>query len=398
MDHADTGAAALGAARDYDRYAHWPRGLARIGLAVLAVLLVLAAWAPGYAPPPPAPPKVAVTHPHGAVTVTDDDNDLRLYRLIIARVAQGDDYYVAATEEQRRNNYPVAPGFTVRPPTLAWLYAALGLNAMVALEMLLFGAMLWANLQRLKAEPGGERWAPMALALLMIGIASGLNYKYAVLHEIWAAQLMALSFGLHRPARQDGEPGLWLGAVLAAGAALAVRELALPFVLLMAAWAGWHRRWTELAAWTALIALFAVALGIHYHLAEAQIRPGDPMSPPWLVFSGLAGWLYKINNSTFLSLLPVWLSGPVAVLCVFGWTGWRTRMGAFAALLVLGYALAFMIAGRSNNFYWGILITPILFMGAAFLPVALPSLCKRALGGAPRPGPAAAVPAAPALG
>jgi len=37
-----------------------PRGLARVVLALLAVFLVLAAIAPGYAPPPPDPPKVTV--------------------------------------------------------------------------------------------------------------------------------------------------------------------------------------------------------------------------------------------------------------------------------------------------------------------------------------------------
>ena len=365
----------------YDRFAHWPQGLARLGLAVLVVLLVLAAWAPGYAPKPPEPPKVVVTQSNGATAVKqEDDNDLRFYRLVIERVKRGDNYYVAATEEQRNNNYPVSPGFTVRLPLLAHLFAWLGQGGMMVLGLALFSAMLLANMYRLKGEPGGEARLPLALALLMVGIASGLNYKYAVLHEIWAAQLLALSFGLHRPAARVGEPGKWFLALLAAAAALAVRELALPFVVLMAAYAGWHRRWPEMAAWVGLIVVFVVGLAIHVHLAEAQIRPGDPASPPWLVLGGLSGWLYKVNNSTFLSLLPVWISGPLVVLAVFGWTSWRTRMGAFAALLTMGYALAFMIAGRDNNFYWGLIMTPILFMGAGFLPVGLPSLWQRATG------------------
>lgn len=373
--------------------------MARLALAVLAALLLLAAWAPGYAPPPPAPPKVAEKQADGTTQVRqEDDNDLRFYRLVIARVQQGDNYYVAATEEQRRNNYPVSPGLTVRLPTLAFMFAGLGQGGMIALEMLLFSAMMWAVMRRIKGEPGGDGRMPLALALLMIGIASGLNYKYAVLHEIWAAQLMALSFGLHRPGARPGEPGKWLGALLAAAAALAIRELALPFVLLMAAWAGWNRRWTELAAWAALIAAFAVALTVHVHLAEAQIRPGDPVSPSWLVLGGMSGWLYKVNNSTFLSLLPVWLSGPLVVLCVFGWAGWRTRMGAFATLLVMGYAAAFMIAGRSNNFYWGIVMTPILFMGAGFLPIALPALWRAARGQRATAQPAPAQPELTTLG
>lgn len=381
MDSNTAGMAGLNEPPEFDRFASWPRGLARLAAAVLVLLIALAAWAPGYAPPPPAPPKVIVTDAAGRThAVKEDDNDLRLYRLIIARVKRGDDYYVAATEEQRRNGYPVAPGLTVRLPTLAFVSAWVGPMGLIALQIALFIAMLLAVARRLGAEPGGERHRLLGLTLLFVGISSALNAHYNVLHEIWAAQLIALSFGLHRPALEPGQSDKWLGAWLAAAAALAVRELALPFVLLMAASAGWNRRWRECAAWAALIALFGAGLMLHLELATAQIRPGDPVSPAWLVLSGLPGFLYKVINSTALSLLPVWLGGPVVVLCLFGWSGWKTPMGTLATLLLLGYAAAYMIAGRDNNFYWGVVITPVLCMGLAFVPLALPSLVRRAFG------------------
>lgn len=376
MDRAELGNAALGAGSPpaFDRYAHWPRGLARLALGILALLLVLAAWAPGYAPPPPAPPKITVTDAAGKTQVKqEDDNDLRLYRIIAARVKQGDDYYVAATEEQRANNYPVAPGFTVRLPTLAFVSAYAGPTGMIVLQIALFAAMMLAMLRRLEAEPGAAEFKPMALALLMSGIAAGLNHHYNVLHEIWAAQLIALSLALHRPAE-----GRWLGALAAAAMALAVRELALPFVLLMAAFALWHRRWTELAGWSALVLVFLAAMAAHLHFANAQVRPGDPVSPPWLVMGGLNALTYKIANSTFLSLVPPFVAGPAVVLSLFGWTAWRSPLGAFGALLTLGYGIAFMIAGRDNNFYWGVILAPVLFMGAAFVRMGLPSLCRAA--------------------
>jgi hypothetical protein len=350
-----------------------PRAAARAVLAVLAAFLVLAALAPGYAPPPPDPPKVTVTDRSGHQVTKVEDNDLQLYRLINERLARGDNYYVAATEEQRAHNYPVAPGLTVRLPTLAFVSVALGSTGLLALEMTLFAAMILANARRLGEMPGGAGRRPLALALLTAGVASGLGERYTMIHEVWAGLLIALAFGLHRP-----EAGRWGAAWLAAAAALAVRELALPFVLLMAAWALWRRRWREGAAWLGLVALFGAALMVHLHLAEAQIRPGDPASPSWLVLKGISGLMYKVNNCTLLSLVPVWLSGPLIVLALFGWTGWRTPMGDFAALLTFGYAVAFAIAGRDNNFYWGIVITPLLFMGAAFLPFALPSLWRAA--------------------
>ncbi len=377
MDHAEPAAAALngrGPAPFFDRYAHWQRLPARLVLAVLGLLLVLAAWAPGYSPPPPAPPKVTVTDSQGKTTVAkEDDNDLRLYRIIAARVKRGDNYYVAATEEQRANSYPVAPGLTVRLPTLAFVSAALGTNGLIILQIALFAAMMIAMLRRMQVETGAEEFRPLALALLMCGIASGLNYHYNVLHEIWSAQLIALSLALHRPGQ-----GKWLGALVAAALALAVRELALPFVLLMAVWALWHRRWAEGAAWCGLVAVFIAAMLVHLQLADAQVRPDDPLSPSWLVLGGLNSLVYKVSNSTFLSLVPVWISGPAVVLSLFGWTAWRSPMGSFAALLTLGYSAAFMIAGRDNNFYWGVIITPVLFMGAAFVRLGLPSLWRAA--------------------
>ena len=48
-----------------------------------------------------------------------------------------------------------------------------------------------------------------------------------------------------------------------AALALAIREHALPFVLLLGAMAVWRRDWKEAAAWGALVAVFcgAMALG-----------------------------------------------------------------------------------------------------------------------------------------
>jgi hypothetical protein len=385
MDGHDYGVAGLSEAgatdaSDFDRYAHWPKRLAKVALALLIVMLLLAAWAPGMRAGPKEVPFATVdSSPSGADNSNTgkevkEDEDLKLYRLIIERVERGDSYYAAAVEEQRRNNYPVYPGFTVRLPTLAYAVVWLGPIGVAIVAVLLLAAVIISVFRRLGQEPGGMRFRLMALTLLFVGMATGLQFKYHTLHEVWAAELLALSFGLHRPLQ-----GKWLGAWLAAAAALAIREHALPFVLLMATFAGWRQNWRECAAWIGLVVMFGVGLAYHLHLAEAQVHPGDPVSPSWLVLGGLQGWLYKVINSSSLSMLPVVLAGPLVVLSAFGWTGWRTPAGDFATLLTLGYGLAFMIAGRDNNFYWGIVITPILFMGLAFAPWALQSLWNRAL-------------------
>lgn len=366
------------AARSGDRFVAWPQRSARLALAILVLFMALAAVAPGYSPPPPPPPKIAVAErPGTAAGGQEDDNDIRLYRVINTRLRHGENYYRAATEEQRAHGYPVAPGFTVRLPSLAWLAVVLGDPGMIVLGLVLFAAMLLALHRRLTQETGGAERAPMALALVLGGIASGLDHRYNVLHEIWAAQLVTLSFALHRPSA-DSSRRRWGWAWLVAALALAVRELALPYVVLQAACAAWDQRRREALAWLALIALFALAMLVHLHFASEFIRPDDSASPSWLAPKGIAGLLYKVNNSTFLNLLPVWITGPAVVFALFGWAGWDTPMGRFGFLLTAGYGLAFMVFGRDNNFYWGLMITPVLFMGGAFAPRALLTLWRQA--------------------
>ena len=109
-----------------------------------------------------------------------------------------------------------------------------------------------------------------------------------MLHELWAGMLVALAFGLHRPGR-------W-GALLAVAAlALAIREHALPFVLLLCAMAAWRRDWTEAAAWAALVlACFSPDWpGIWRRFTRRYCR-AIPQGPGWLVLRGLSGWLGNV--------------------------------------------------------------------------------------------------------
>ncbi len=136
----------------------------------------------------------------------------------------------------------------------------------------------------------------------------------------------------------------------------------------------------EALAWAALVALFALAMTVHLHLVARDVLPGDPPSAPWLVVRGLPGWLANVVQSSNLRWLPHWLAGPVVVLMTFGWLGWNSRAGLFGFLLAAGYGLAFMIAGRWDNFYWGAMIAPVMSAGIVFAPRALAGLCAAARG------------------
>lgn len=365
------------AAPEWDRFAHWRAWPARLLLGVLAALLVLAAIAPLSASMEGEVASVPSMLEQGSETGdaagTNRDNDLAFYDRVIERIAAGENYYDFVVAEQRARDYPVRPGLAVRLPTLAYMSAALGQSGMVALAILLLAATGWAWWQRLGAEPGGLDRRAMATALILFGAALGLNRDFFVLHELWAGGLIALAFGLHRP-------GKWKAALFAAALAVAIRELALPFILLMGAIALWRRNWTEGAAWGGLAVLFAAALLYHLSLIDPQALPTDREGPDWLVFRGFSGWLGNIVLTSNLRFLPHAVASPLVVLMVLGWAGWRSPAGTTGTFLYLGYALAFMIAGRANNFYWGMIAAPAMFLGLAFVPMALGSLIRAARG------------------
>jgi|TARA_R100000049_G_C1957106_1_gene115749 hypothetical protein len=365
-------------AAPWDRFAGWDRWPARILLLVVAALLVLAAIAPLSASldgkPSEVPSLIGDGAPNGQ-TESERDDDLAFYDRVIERVEHGENYYDFIVEEQRARDYPVRPGLAVRLPTLAWIYASLGEPAMIALAIALLFACIWAWWNRLGEEPGGVRFRLLGTALMAMGGSLGLNRSFFVLHELWAGMLIALAFGLHRPGR-------WGAALLFAALALALRELVLPFVLLMAAMAAWRKDWREATAWIMLVAVFAAIMAWHLSLIAVQEVPSDPVGPDWLVLRGLSGWLGNIVLSSNLRLLPHELASPVVILMALGWAGWKSSAGTTGTFLYLGYGLAFMLAGRANNFYWGAVVAPAMFIGLAFLPMALPSLVRAARGNA----------------
>ncbi|MBX7481984.1 hypothetical protein K3174_05540 [Qipengyuania sp. 6D47A] len=363
------------AAPAWDRFAQWGAWPARVLLAVAAILLVLAAITPLTASMDGTPaevPSLVGGEPSDAAE-HERDEDLAFYDRVIDRIESGESYYDFIVEEQRARAYPVRPGLAVRLPTLAYIHAWLGEPGLIAMAIVLMGVTVWAWWKRLGDEPGGKRRQRIGAALMLMGGSLGLNRYYFVLHELWAGMLLALAFGLHRPGR-------WGWPLAVAALALAIREHVLPFVLLMGAMAAWRRDWKEAAAWSALVIVFLLAIAWHFSLVVPQVLPSDPESPDWLVLRGMAGWLGNVVLSSNLRFLPHEIAGPMVVLMALGWAGWKSPAGTTGTLLYLGYALAFMLAGRANNFYWGAVVAPAMFIGLAFLPMALVSLVNAARG------------------
>jgi hypothetical protein len=319
---------------------------------------------------PPATPvtvPVQVAATSGAPVATAKNDDLILYAAITARVAQGESYYAAAADEHRKGIYPLRPFITMRLPTLAAVSAALGPTAMTGILYALVLATLLAWRQRLRNQYGDPGRRNIALGLLLAGMMAAFWRDFIVLHELWAGILLALAFALHRP-------GKWLPSVAVAACALMIRELALPFVLLMTAFALCDRRWREATVLVAVIALFAVAMVFHAQHVAAVTTATDLASPGWTSFGGWRALVRTMQMPGALRAFPDWVGSIVVILSLFGWLSWRSRSGVFATLLFAGYGLFFASLGRPDNFYWGFMVVPTFLIGLAFLPQAFADL------------------------
>lgn len=355
-------------------FPHLPRGGAALILALLVAAMAWSVWtslpAPRAALAPAAATVSSIKHDNGA------KGDMALYARIHARLSAGEGYYAAALGEQRASNYPTRPFVAVRLPTLAWVQLVLGADGVRVLAMVLTAACLaalnWRPAQRATSQ---ERLA--AIALLILGGGAALSPVAGYDHDFIAGLLLTLALLAWRPHR-------WWPALLAAGAALAVRELAAPFAVLWIVFALTERRWSEAAALAALLAAFTFGMVLHAAAVQAARLPGDLASQGWDAHAGFALPLAALGQLTGLRFLPAGLAAPLAILPLVGWAGLGGRTGLFAALWFAGLATMMALFARPANFYWIELALPAYALGLAFAPRGLAELARAAFGGAAR--------------
>ena len=348
------------------RYEHWRRAPALIVLAALLALLALACWSPSAAPSPKLRASPA------------QHSDLQLYRDIIAGVAGGGDYYQVAAREQRAANYPVQPFYTFRLPTHAVVYGIAGERVMIGLIWLLGAALMvvwWRRLHSLMPLPQ----LGAAMFFLAGGLGGLMQPVTGLFHESWAGLLLALMVAIRQPARP------W-PAIIAGGAALMVREQALPMILAMGGLALIEKRWREAVGWLAMVIAFAAYMTVHAGWVAEVVRPGDLASQGWTSMLGLQFAMKSIAKVTFGIRLPDVLTATLLVLSLFGWASVRAGWALRATLLLLGYGLMLALFARADTFYWALIAAPLSFVGLAFLPNAFADLA-RAVRAVPQPAP-----------
>ncbi len=311
------------------------------------------------------------------IAVPDDD----YFRGIVTRVRNGDNYYDVTAESLPQSRSL----FNFRFPTYAWLFALapndecirwtfFGLSLLVAL----------ASIQVLLSEH--SRWA-QALALTWIMGATFAWCSYGDAHlttEPWVGLLLLASITAYAADR-------WvLGACLGLSA-LALRELALPYLFVSAVFAWKEKRWREVVFWGLALTAFVIAL--QWHAWEVKARAELVESTrleQWLRMPGYPFVLETARMCIFLWLLPVWVS---ALVIPFSWLGlwaWKTPAGRRMGATVCCFSVAFLVVRGGG--YWGLMYCPMLGFGLANIPAGIRELVHAIM---PRPNLDAANTAAP---
>ena len=291
--------------------------------------------------------------------------DVDLYRAIDTRMLRGEGYYQVAAAEQRARGYPLRPFVTVRMPTLAWIATLAGGPERLAwLERLLALATVALTVVRLRRLIQSDAlWIGASLLVAMtLGALS--QSMMAIWHELWAGLFIALSLACWSEKR-------WGISVMFGLFAVLLRELALPFLLAMAAAAALERRPREALAWAGTIILFGFALLAHAHAVGALLQSTDRASPGW---SRIGGWRFDISlvrGTSLLAAAPTQITAVLLPIALLGWAAWPSRYAARFGLTLIGWLGAFLLIGRPENFYWGLLMAPLLPIGVV---MALPAL------------------------
>jgi hypothetical protein len=308
------------------------------------------------------------------LTPSAQSPDIQYYRSVVAAVRAGKPYEPAALDLLRARHAATTPFFTVRPPILAWLLARLPGDGesladlmLAALAGAVVGIWLW-RLSRFRRDAVFLVRAGLiliaSLAIMMRG--HGLSY----VHEAWAGLLIAASLAVRSDRR------FALAVILGLAAAL-VRELALPYLAVMAVAALLERRGREAAAFALALALAGAAVAVHAMKVEALTADDLSAATGWV---SLGGWAFVLETTRWSYLAIPWLGAALVPLAILGALGWKDQTGARLAALIIGYTLGFLVIGRPDNFYWGLMTAPLVGVGLTLAPEAIADLAGRVVG------------------
>lgn len=293
-----------------------------------------------------------------------DGEDARMYSHVIDRIHAGENYYQIVGEELRSRGYASRPFFNWRLPTIAWTIGHFPnhewgkwlLIILSFLAMLLWFQVLEREEGLLFALIGGVM---LCGPLLLCFSEQGFYY-----HELWAGVMISLSLA----ARARGNIA---ASILAGSLAVLVRELALLYVLIMLIVAWKERQQGETLGWLGGLTVFSIALTWHASTVSGLLSSIDQVNESWVQFGGWPFVLSTGNWNAFLLAAPQWVVAIVLPLALLGLNGRRGAEGIRSSLTLGAYCVAYLIAGRMNNAYWGMMYAPLVSLGFLY---AFPSV------------------------
>ncbi len=212
-------------------------------------------------------------------------SDSLVFRAVTDRVHAGEGYYDATAIELQAHGYPTRSVFNCRLLTYAWIFGNLPDPswAGIILEACVLLAIGMASFLAARDLSLPMQLAVVALLTVADAWITFPGPTYFV--EFWAGTLVLISLCFSFDDR-------WLGAIATGSIALALRELVLPFYLVMLGLAGWRRWWKELAAWLAVL----VGSGLLFclHSQEAAWRGAGfsfDRTLAWVAFGGVTSIL-----------------------------------------------------------------------------------------------------------
>jgi hypothetical protein len=301
----------------------------------------------------------------------DDSGDVALYRRIVERVHTEGDYYSVAGSELRSRGYATRPFFNWRLPLLACFLGKLPspeIGRWLLTSLTLLTIAMWIQVL---GDKGGFYMALLGSLLLLGPIVSSLTSIAFLFHELWAGVFISFSIVIYKRNR--------MLSVTSGLIALFIRELSLPFVIMMLFMALKDKQKKEAAAWLFGIFVFFIYLAIHVNVVSGLLTESDLANRTWLQ---LGGWQFVLSTAkwTLVSFLtPIWLDAVLLPLAVLSLWGWQGNIGTRAALTISIYVLLFLVSGRNDNYYWGLMYAPMMAIGLIYAPPCLADLYKTGL-------------------